>query len=320
VSSCYKTETASFAKIFRQRLGFPRLIALGTKSCICSNHTSPASPKHQQELLLPRRVVTAATLSPLLLFLEAARIKRAALDGLLVSTLYVPSSSTNSSANTACDTAEGRRSWTIATSNGSSEHHRLSEVGGQEKGATAVSFPHHAVLLASRNPSSSGYSSPLSSFGEDPVVEDLNNRKMTTANVTGIGEPFPEKLHRLLRDVEFVGRTDVVSFVADDTFRIHDSLAFFQEVMPQYFRQTKLTSFKRQLKIYGFELLTKGCNIGGYRHKLFSKKDATLCRTMKRVAIKGQSGESKGNKRTTTSKGEQDSSNEDEGICLNFHF
>lgn len=107
---------------------------------------------------------------------------------------------------------------------------------------------------------------------------------------TGRGEPFPEKVHRLLRDVEFVGRGDVVSFVADDTFRIHDPATFFREVVPQYFRQSKLTSFKRQLKLYGFELLTKGHNIGGYRHKLFSKKDPALCRTMKRVAIKGQPG------------------------------
>lgn len=100
--------------------------------------------------------------------------------------------------------------------------------------------------------------------------------------------PFPEKLHRLLRDVEYLGRSDVISFVADDTFRIHDPVIFFHDVLPQYFRQTKLSSFKRQLKLYGFELVTKGPTIGGYRHKLLSRKDPTLCREMKRVAIKSR--------------------------------
>ncbi len=99
---------------------------------------------------------------------------------------------------------------------------------------------------------------------------------------------FPEKLHRLLCDVEFLGRSDVISFLSDDTFRIHDPLVFFHSVLPQYFRQTKLSSFKRQLKLYGFELMSKGPTIGGYRHKLFSKKNPLLCREMKRVAIKSR--------------------------------
>jgi len=58
--------------------------------------------------------------------------------------------------------------------------------------------------------------------------------------------------------------------------------------MPRYFRQTKLTSFKRQLKLYGFELITFGPLRGGYRHKLFSRKNPELCQQMKRVAIKSQ--------------------------------
>ena len=119
-----------------------------------------------------------------------------------------------------------------------------------------------------------------------PVAESKQN--VPTCPSGRGGEPFPEKLHRLLREVALVGREDVVSFVAEDTFRIHDPYVFFHEVLPQYFRQTKLTSFKRQLKLYGFELLTTGRNIGGYRHKQFSRNDPVLCREMKRVAIKGR--------------------------------
>lgn len=100
-------------------------------------------------------------------------------------------------------------------------------------------------------------------------------------------EPFPERLRRLLLEVETVGRSDVISFLNDDTFRIHNPVTFFEEVVPQYFRQSKLTSFKRQLKLYGFELINHGPNKGGYRHKLFSKKNPDLCKEMKRIAIKG---------------------------------
>lgn len=38
-------------------------------------------------------------------------------------------------------------------------------------------------------------------------------------------EPFPERLHRLLLEVEASGRSDVISFVSDDTFRIHDPVS-----------------------------------------------------------------------------------------------
>ena len=86
--------------------------------------------------------------------------------------------------------------------------------------------------------------------------------------------------------------------------------------MPRSFRQTKLTSFKRQLKLYGFELISFGEHKGGYRHNLFSKKDPEKCRAMKRVAIKSQSksgeavkksiedekAEADGSESTTTSK------------------
>lgn len=116
----------------------------------------------------------------------------------------------------------------------------------------------------------------------------LSSRYAKNETVIEREPPFPEKLHRLLRDVETLGRSDVISFVADDTFRIHDPVIFFHDVLPQYFRQTKLSSFKRQLKLYGFELVNKGPTIGGYRHKLFSRRDPILCRGMKRVAIKSR--------------------------------
>jgi hypothetical protein len=86
----------------------------------------------------------------------------------------------------------------------------------------------------------------------------------------GVIEPFPEKLHRLLLEVEAAGRGDVIGFVAGGcAFCIHKPDAFFKEIVPLYFRQSRLSSFKRQLNLYGFELINSGPARGGYFHELF---------------------------------------------------
>lgn len=103
----------------------------------------------------------------------------------------------------------------------------------------------------------------------------------------GVIEPFPEKLHRLLTEVEAAGRADVISFVATGrAFAIHKPDKFFKEIVPLYFRQSRLSSFKRQLNLYGFELINTGPARGGYYHELFVKEHPELCRRMRRVAVK----------------------------------
>ncbi|KAL3929501.1 MAG: hypothetical protein SGBAC_012182, partial [Bacillariaceae sp.] len=103
----------------------------------------------------------------------------------------------------------------------------------------------------------------------------------------GVIEPFPEKLHRLLLEVEAAGRSDIISFVANGrAFAIHMPDKFFKDIVPLYFRQSRLSSFKRQLNLYGFELINTGPARGGYFHELFVKDRADLCRKMRRVAVK----------------------------------
>jgi hypothetical protein len=103
----------------------------------------------------------------------------------------------------------------------------------------------------------------------------------------GVIEPFPEKLHRLLREVEAAGMQDVISFIANGkAFQIHKPDKFFKEIVPRYFRQSRLSSFKRQLNLYGFELINTGPARGGYYHKSFVKDQPELCRKMRRVAVK----------------------------------
>ena len=120
-----------------------------------------------------------------------------------------------------------------------------------------------------------------------PSPHSLFHRDGSRRMRGGVIEPFPEKLHRLLMEVEAAGRSDVISFVADGrAFAIHKPDKFFKEIVPLYFRQSRLSSFKRQLNLYGFELVNTGPARGGYYHELFVKDRPELCRRMRRVAVK----------------------------------
>ena len=83
----------------------------------------------------------------------------------------------------------------------------------------------------------------------------------------------------------------MISFVANGrAFAIHKPDTFFKEIVPLYFRQSRLSSFKRQLNLYGFELINTGPSRGGYFHELFVKDRPELCRRMRRVAVKVSNG------------------------------
>lgn len=120
-----------------------------------------------------------------------------------------------------------------------------------------------------------------------PSPSSLFDRDGSRRMRGGVIEPFPEKLHRLLLEVEAAGRSDVISFIAGGrAFAIHKPDKFFKEIVPLYFRQSRLSSFKRQLNLYGFELINTGPARGGYYHELFRKDAPEMCRRMRRVAIK----------------------------------
>lgn len=120
-----------------------------------------------------------------------------------------------------------------------------------------------------------------------PSPHELSLRDDTRRMRGGVIEPFPEKLHRLLTEVELAGRPDVISFIASGkAFAIHKPDKFFKEIVPKYFRQSRLSSFKRQLNLYGFELINTGPARGGYFHEMFIKDRPELCRRMRRVAVK----------------------------------
>mmetsp|Transcript_3160 Transcript_3160/g.4205 ORF Transcript_3160/g.4205 Transcript_3160/m.4205 type:complete len:541 (+) Transcript_3160:308-1930(+) len=106
----------------------------------------------------------------------------------------------------------------------------------------------------------------------------------------GVTKAFPEKLYEMLSK-ESLPETDssiVVSWLPHGrAFIVRKPKQFTTQIMPKYFRQTKLTSFQRQLNLYGFRRITQGADSGAYYHELFLRGRPQLCMRMVRQKVKG---------------------------------
>lgn len=79
---------------------------------------------------------------------------------------------------------------------------------------------------------------------------------------------FPKKLFDLINTTD----SDIVRWEEHGkAFRIVDAEIFAEQVLPKYFRHSKLTSFQRQLNLYGFRRITKGEDQGSYYHAKFQR-------------------------------------------------
>jgi len=130
----------------------------------------------------------------------------------------------------------------------------------------------------------------------DPVIEEedfssskpRDSRKSTRTPRGGVTVAFPEKLHAMLSVATEQGFDDVISWRPHGRcFLIHQKQVFVTAIMPRFFAQTKLTSFQRQLNLYGFVRLTAGQDRGAYYHELCIRGRLDLCRRMIRTRIKG---------------------------------
>ena len=104
----------------------------------------------------------------------------------------------------------------------------------------------------------------------------------------GVSVAFPMKLHAMLDQIEQDGLAHVISWQPHGRcFVVHKPKQFVDEVLQKYFKQSKMTSFQRQLNLYGFQRLTRGHDAGGYYHELFLRGKTFLCKQMTRTKVKG---------------------------------
>ncbi len=106
----------------------------------------------------------------------------------------------------------------------------------------------------------------------------------------GVTEPFPSKLYALLEDSHSKGMSHIISWqVHGRSFTIHDLDMFARELLPIYFRQ-KMSSFKRQMNLYGFRRGLAGTDYGSYYHELFLRGRPDLASIMRRTGVGGSEG------------------------------
>jgi len=122
-------------------------------------------------------------------------------------------------------------------------------------------------------------------------ASSLHDPNMTTILLSRLQgtriERFPEKLYRMLAEVQSDGKEDIISFFSHGrAFGIHKPTKFLEEIVPKYFsKQTQISSFQRQLNIYGFTRINTGHDVGGYYHELFLRGRPTLSLLISRVGI-----------------------------------
>ncbi len=128
------------------------------------------------------------------------------------------------------------------------------------------------------------YSDIPEDLQELPPKIDANNN-VVKRNTGGVSKTFPERLHELLTEKKV---QEIICWMPHGRcFKVKNSKDFETSVMPVYFTHTKITSFQRQLNLYGFKRLTKGPDRGSYYHELFLRGMPKLCTRMKRQKVKG---------------------------------
>jgi hypothetical protein len=114
---------------------------------------------------------------------------------------------------------------------------------------------------------------------DDDALEDKNDGsgsdkddKNKAQLKGGVSEPFPQKLYRMLEEAEANDQEAVLSFFPHGrAFTVHKPRQFIDEIMPKYFSTNRMSSFQRQLNLYGFRRVTEGRDKGGYFHEFFLK-------------------------------------------------
>jgi HSF-type DNA-binding len=153
---------------------------------------------------------------------------------------------------------------------------------------TQHNYHDHAAdpLLATTDATSNCETSPHSNHAHS---RHTNNNKGGTAMA------FPVKLYEMLQTVQDESLAHIVSWQTHGRcFVVHDPVTF-KQLLPNFFKLSKIASFQRQLNLYGFQRLTVGIDKGGYYHELFLRGRADLVARIQRVKVKGTGVRAKSN-------------------------
>lgn len=114
------------------------------------------------------------------------------------------------------------------------------------------------------------------------------NKKNSTEEGNG-RKNFPVSLHAMLNLAEIDGFEHIASWQPHGrSFRIHKHKEFMDCIMPKMFRQSKWSSFQRQVNLYGFKRITAaGPDKGAYYHESFLRGNASLAKDIARTRVKG---------------------------------
>jgi len=92
----------------------------------------------------------------------------------------------------------------------------------------------------------------------------------------------------MLEGADHNGTSHVVSWQPHGrSFRVHYPKDFIEHIMPKVFRQSKWSSFQRQLNLYGFMRITDGPDKGAYYHPKFLRGMPAKSAQIVRTRIKG---------------------------------
>ncbi len=138
--------------------------------------------------------------------------------------------------------------------------------------------------------STSGNDFSMKGFTNELFSESCMDDLPSEMNVKthGTNEKFPLKLLALLDNAERKDISHIISWRTHGrAFKVHNSKEFCTTVMPIHFNQSKISSFFRQLYLYGFRRITQGRDKGAYYHERFLRGMAPIAQQMVRQRIKG---------------------------------
>jgi hypothetical protein len=121
----------------------------------------------------------------------------------------------------------------------------------------------------------------VNKYNDYSKVSEHDLPRATYKNMRGrCQETYPTKLFKILARSDFDGFSSIISWLPHGrAFKIHNVMRFEQEIMGKYFFQSKFSSFKRQLYVYGFQQIGEGfADSGAYFHELFLRNRPDFCK------------------------------------------